>query len=276
MTLHYKECKTKIALYVLCFIWTCMVLGQSEKIAFLQNDAIALAPPRIEVDSLLFKEYAVAKLILGDDQCEIRYTLDGNEVNKNSSLYSKPIRLNETGLLRAKGFHPQHKPSETIHVSVRKIQRSISTSEVTTTPEPHQNYTGQGAKTLVNLQKGSVNFRSSDCWLGFQDLKIKTQLKFEKSTEIKRVVFSLLNDQDSWIFLPKDITIHSEGKEIGSRIVLESDKKQTKFTSFFEVEVSQARYAQIDITITPLKEIPAWHPGKGTLPWTFIDEILIE
>ncbi len=270
---EWDKAIASLALYFLCAFSSC---GQSKKITFLESEVIALSTPRIEIDSLLFRKNATVKLILGQSECDIRYTIDGSEVTENSLLYEKPVRLQETTVLQAKGFHPQFKSSETVTIGVRKIKRDLKNPKITLTPEPHQNYKGQGSNTLLDSRKGTVNFREGDFWLGFQEPTVSINLTFDQPMSLNTVVFSLLNDQDSWIFLPHRITIHSGGKKIGSAILSESGLKHKKQTDFIEIEVLEAQYNQINVSIMALEEIPEWHPGKGTSPWTFIDEILIE
>ena len=35
-------------------------------------------------------------------------------------------------------------------------------------------------------------------------------------------------------------------------------------------------YSKDYVVIENMDSIPEWHPGKGTLPWLFLDEILVE
>lgn len=52
--------------------------------------------------------------LIGEPQSEIRYTLDGNEPNESSLLYSQPIQLDSSTVVRAKAFKAGMEPSKTI------------------------------------------------------------------------------------------------------------------------------------------------------------------
>ncbi|MEM8764394.1 MAG: chitobiase/beta-hexosaminidase C-terminal domain-containing protein [Bacteroidota bacterium] len=250
--------------------------GQSKQVAFLTNSSLKLAPPIIQVDSLLFKNSAWANILLRQDGAVLHYTLDGSKVSIDSPKYESPIELYETTQLRAKAFHTNYQPSETISLTARKIQKDLRTTEIRTQPNPSEAYSASGAKTLIDGQKGSFNFRQGNLWLGFQESEISVSLNFEQPMEIQKVVVSVLNDQDSWIFLPQKFMVLASGKTLGSITLDGCHEKQLKHADFVEIVIPPDSYSELTVKIAPMVGIPEWHAGKGTTPWTFIDEILIE
>lgn len=265
-----------IALLQLFLCGTFAVSCQSKKTTFLTTDSIQLAPPNIQVDSMLFNQTAFLSLELSQDDAQIRYTLDGSKVDKNALVYKGPFQLSATTEVKVRAFHPKFSPSDSQTVVVRKLGRNISSAKISVFPEPHSNYPGDGVKTLIDGQKGGFNFRKGKFWLGFQEKQISAELKFSEDIAMGSVVVSVLHDHDSWIFAPKTITVASNGKPIGAISMDQVDQPQKKKLLFMEVPVQKGSYQQLTITITPLHEIPEWHPGKGTLPWVFIDEIMVE
>ncbi len=262
-----------------CVIFMCLgtrVTSQSKQVTYLTNSSLKLAAPIIQVDSLLFKNSALAKVLLRQDGAELRYTLDGSEVSVGSPIYESPLELDKTTQLRAKAFHPDYQPSETISLTTRQIQKDLRTAEIQIQPKPSETYSASGAKTLIDGQKGSPNFRQGNFWLGFQASKISVALNFEQPKEIKKVVVSVLNDQDSWIFLPQKLMVSASGKTLGSVTLDGCHEKQTKHGDFLEIAIIPDAYSELTLKIAPMEGIPEWHAGKGTTPWTFIDEILIE
>lgn len=262
-----------------CVIFMCLgttVSGQSKQVAFLTNSSLKLAPPMIQVDSLLFKNSTLAHILLREEGAIVRYTLDGSEVSANSQVYQSPIALKETLQLKARAFHPDYQPSETTSITTRKIQKDLRTAEIQIQPKPSETYSASGTKTLIDGQKGSLNFRQGNFWLGFQEPEISVSLNFEQPMEIRKVIVSILNDQDSWIFLPQKFMVSASGKTLGSVVVDSCDEKELKHTDFVEIAITPDSYSELTVKIAPMEGIPEWHAGKGTPPWTFIDEILIE
>jgi len=57
---------------------------------------------------------------------EIRYTLDGSEPTHNSTLYSKPFRLNNTTVLKMRSFSKQYPPSFAVSQEFKKVDYAIA------------------------------------------------------------------------------------------------------------------------------------------------------
>nr|WP_299171965.1 chitobiase/beta-hexosaminidase C-terminal domain-containing protein [uncultured Allomuricauda sp.] len=249
---------------------------ESKKANFLKAEAVQLAPPRIEVDSLLFNKTAHFKLFTGSNEANIRYTLDNSEVTSGSPIYTAPIVVSTTTHLKVKAFHPDFKASEVVEGTIIQMKKDISGASVTVQPEAHENYKGSGPNSLIDGRKGGVNFRNEAKWLGFQTAETIINLDFSDSEPMEKVLVGLLQDHGSWIFLPDAIEVTTSGKSIGKLKLEPSENGESKKMGFTEVPIEKGVYDQITITISALNGIPEWHPGKGTMPWTFVDEILIE
>ncbi|WP_165769915.1 chitobiase/beta-hexosaminidase C-terminal domain-containing protein [Flagellimonas pacifica] len=239
-------------------------------------DTIQLATPKIEADSILFKNSASVKIDLAYEGVTIRYTLDGSSVTSNSLIYETPLTINSNAQLKVKAFHSDFKPSEELGMVIRKMKKDISKTEISVDPEPNQNYYGNGAKTLIDGQKGTVAYRNGNKWLGFQSKNVEVYLKFPEPIALEKIMLSALQDQGAWIFMPRSITINAEGNPVGAIEVKNSANTDRVKMNFIEIPLKKRKYKELTITITSLDEIPEWHQGKGTLPWSFLDEILVE
>lgn len=265
----------QLGLVFLIALGTHTVWGQSKTPTFLKTDEVQLATPKIEMDSMLFKSSATIQMSTSHG-AEIRYTLDGTPVESTSLEYSEPLTISKTAQLRTRAFHVDFKTSNEQVLNLRKIYNDISSAEVVVNPAPHENYSGTGPKTLTNGKKGSINFRNGHDWLGFQTEQVEVQLKFNHPIVLEKVVLSILQDQGSWIFFPKHISVSNAGKEIGSKTIEDCGVEAKKEMDFIEIPINNSVYDQLKITVKPLDQIPTWHPGEGTLPWFFMDEILVE
>ncbi|WP_411029816.1 chitobiase/beta-hexosaminidase C-terminal domain-containing protein [Spongiimicrobium sp. 3-5] len=265
--------KTLVLLGTLVFT---LVSCGSKKATFLTTDTIQLAPPKILVDSLLFKNGAKVKIDFDLGSAQVRYTTDGSMVTEEALLYTAPLTLNKTTRLMAKAFYPNYKSSEIQKVSIRKIKQIISSAKVAISPEPNENYTAQGPSSLTDQLKGTTSFRNGAYWLGFQTDTILIELKLAQPISAENLIVSTLQDQDSWIFYPAHITVSSAGEQIGSLELTDSHKAGSKKMDFITVPINKKAYHEFRVLVMPLTEIPDWHAGKGTVPWTFVDEIMIE
>jgi len=247
-----------------------------ETVSHAQAATFQLASPIIELDSILFSKSAQVTMDLGLPKSTINYTLDGGEVDQNSAEYNRPITIENSATIKAKSFHDDYLSSTTATAQTTQITHTITNANIQLTPEPHENYQGNGAMGLIDLQKGSLHFRGSKEWLGFQTKEVNISMVLKSEHKISALFLSHLVDQSGWIFPPKSVQVLSNGKEIGRADLDQAANKQTSHLGMTHIPINIDNYTNIELRIIPLDEIPSWHDGKGTSPWLFIDEILIE
>ena len=258
------------------FIFIMLVSCKTERDSYEETGNFQLASPIIHVDSMLFRQAATITMSFGFPNSEIKYTLDGNEVDEESPVYDGPVEVNNSAMIKAKAFHTDYKSSEQTHVQVEKVRHNISEATIVVTPEPHDNYRGQGPKGLVDMHKGSSQFRNGSTWLGFQAAKVTIDIDLAQELELSLLKVSCLQNQGGWIFPPNKIVVHSGSKEIGKVTLDSAGEKQENQLKMIMIPIKEGSYSQFAITVLSLDEIPQWHQGKGTIPWLFIDEILVE
>jgi hypothetical protein len=268
-----------IKVYFLVFLFFTLMAckEQQETVAYSAAEILQLAPPQVRADSLLFNQQAKVNAEFTMNGVQIRYTSDGSEVTETSMLYENTLIVSEPSEFMFRAFHPVYLPSKPIALRLLKVKQDISTATVSLTPQPDKNYSGDGAMVLVDLQKGSTQFRAGNYWLGFQGEQIKIKLELEKEMTISKFIISSLNDHGSWIFLPKHIRVVVDGnKIIGEVSVPIPTAAEPKNIALLDVPVKTGSFKNIEVQIDVLETIPQWHQGAGTSPFFFIDEILVE
>lgn len=78
--------------------------------------------PFVNKDLDLFMEQIQVGLASTTSGASIRYTLDGSEPTEQSPLYDKPIALDKTTQLKAKGFKAGFEPSRTLSIKATKAE----------------------------------------------------------------------------------------------------------------------------------------------------------
>ncbi len=257
-------------------IFSVLVCCKTDRVSYEETGNFQLAAPIIHVDSTLFKQKATITLSFGFPNSEIRYTLDGNEVDQESPVYEGPFEVNKAATITTKAFHTDFRSSEPTTARVEKIIHNISNAAINIEPQPHENYKGQGATTLIDLQKGSAQFRIGTQWLGFQTDKTTITIDLANASQLSLLKVSCLQNQGGWIFSPTEIMVHSGSKEVGKIVVVNAGERQENQLKVIPVPIEAGNYSQLTITVLSLDEIPQWHQGQGTTPWLFLDEILIE
>ena len=262
------------ALFLLSFLFSCSAVRETEG-ALPSGMIFQLASPQCRVDSLLFVNAASLSLELDYPGVTIRYTDDGGDVTENSREYTEPILAAHSTFIRARAFHPDFLPSEAVSQQVQKISGATRNASVAARPEAHSSYPGNGPQSLVDLQKGSAAFRNGNYWMGFQADTIDFNLSLDAEKTIRSVTLSVLEDNGSWIFLPKRVEVFVKGQFAGSREWPAAVSPAGPALQFLKVPVAEISGSTLEVRVTNWPAIPDWHPGKGTPPWFFIDELLI-
>ncbi len=271
-----------ILIFLMGFLLACSPRIQ-ENSSFASVGIFQLATPQLEIDSILFQHAATIRLTLGHPNVQIRYTLDGSEVTVQSPLYTQSIKPMVSGAIKVRAFHSDFKPSETVEQRFFKVQPVPKGTTIAVSPKPHQNYPGGGANALIDLQTGTTNFRNGKAWLGFQNQEITIDIAFDKAPKLKAISLSLLEDIGAWIFMPErielyDLTISDSPKLLSHQSFnapIDFSPSRLHFVTLpikFEGDSSK----MIRIKIINMTAIPDFHPGKGTPPWLFISEVLLE
>ena len=273
---NYTECNMKLsaAQFLLFLLVSCTSIRETEGV-FVEGKAIHLSPPKITMDSVLFLDFATLTLELDYPGAEIFYTEDGSVPDRDSRLYSGPARIEASKTITARAFHPDLLPSEPVSREFRKMQAPVGRVKVEVHPEADTSYPGRGPQTLADRKKGSLNFRKGNDWLGFQADTIDIGLVLDDEVPVESVTLSVLEDHGAWIFLPKRIEVFVQDKLIGSREWPSAGEARPPSTYFLEVPVKKTKTKRILVKVANWAGIPDWHPGKGTAPWLFTDELLI-
>lgn len=204
------------------------------------------------------------------------YTLDGSEPTQQSTGYKKAISIRKSSTLKVRAFKAGFSPSETVTTTLHKLGERIAAVEIT--PSPANTYAGSGAITLIDQQAGSVNFRDGK-WLGFNEGPINVTLDLGKVKKSNEVLISTLTTASSWIMPPESVSVafSTDGQSFEQGPELDIPAHQQTDPSGktdYQITLNQkCRYIQI--VITPLSDLPDWHPGKGNAGWVFLDEIII-
>lgn len=257
-------------------VFSTLISCEIEKESHDEPGNFQLAIPIIQVDSTLFKNSANVTMNFGHPNSEIRYTIDGKEVGPGSPIYNGPLTLEHTTTIKAKVFHNDFKSSEQTKLQITQIANNISNAIIKLEPQPNENYKGLGATGLIDMQKGSLQFRSGSKWLGFQSAQVIIDIGLSSEMSLSLLKVSCLQNQGGWIFSPKRIAVFSESVEVGEVTIENVSNKQGNQLRTIPIPIKKGTYSKLKVRVYSLNEIPQWHQGKGTLPWLFLDEILVE
>lgn len=140
-------------------------------------------------------------------------------------------------------------------------------------------YKFKGESTLVDGLKGNGNYKTGR-WIAFFKNDMDVTIDLQQSTEISRVALSTCVEKGDWVFDARGLTVEvsADGKNF-TKVASESypamkeDDKNGVYHHELTFDPVQARYVRV---IAPTEQsMPAWHGGKGSPAFLFVDEIEI-
>lgn len=204
----------------------------------------------------------------------IHYTTDGKNPSIVSKIYSKPITISKSGIIKAAYFENKEQKSATIEQRFF-ITKSTGKSIVLKAP-PHENYAIGGSFALVDGMHGNMEKYGRD-WLGFWGKDLEAVINLGKSETVSKVTINVLSNEGSWIYYPKNIEvlISGNGKDFKSvKQVSSSEIKEMK--GLVTVVFSKEKAKFIKVIAQNAGKIPDGKEGAGADAWLFVDEIMVE
>lgn len=213
------------------------------------------------------------------DKSPIYYTLDGTDPSANSTVYEAPISINESATLKALTIRdnvasPVFEKTFTVHKSTFKPIKSDV--------KPDPRYTFDGLSTLVDGKKGGNSYNDK-CWIGFVDSdSINFIIDMGVPTEINTVQLNTYVNTGAWIFDITSLAVSMSDDDIHYNKISLRSFPELKGNQDTRISIKQldlekpvsARFYKV--SVAKQKEIPEWHQGKGSKPFIFIDDIILD
>lgn len=140
-------------------------------------------------------------------------------------------------------------------------------------------YSAGGDKALIDGLRGGEDFRTGE-WQGFEGQDLAAMIDLGQVKKVDRIGLSLLQDQKSWIFVPKEITLSwsANKRQWSSRTISPQVERKAEggFIHEFWTEQLGKKARYISVVAKNFGPCPDWHVGKGGKTWIFADEVLID
>lgn len=200
----------------------------------------------------------------------ILFTTDGTAPTIQSAPYREPIAVTKPQTITAAYFVDGAMKGNPIS---RDFKYSKTTGRtISLANQPHANYNGGGAFTLVDGLLGDPK-RYGQNWLGFSGTDVSAVIDFNRPETVSMIRINFLESPGSWIYFPKSVSICDAQDKVLARISAEAIRGQN---GRIAVSIPKSDYPQLKITAENAGTIPDGKPGAGAKAWLFIDEISAE
>jgi F5/8 type C domain len=140
-------------------------------------------------------------------------------------------------------------------------------------------YNGGLHEALIDMRQGGTDFRTSG-WQGWQGKNMEMVLDLGKEETIEKLTLRCLQDQNSWIFMPKEVvfSFSEDNKtfyEMGKATNPIDPKHNGGIIHPFQIFSKPVKARYIKIKAINSGKVPDWHIGAGGESWIFADEIIV-
>ena len=232
-------------------------------------------PPKITASEQRFSQ-PLTVTIASPAKGEIRYTLDGSEPSQTSPLYTKPLTLTTTTIVKARVFVKDMPPSFT---ATRKFNYDHIVS-TTFSRKPNTPFNVGADTILFDGEKGVVGDLQHG-WLGFSGSGVTTTVVLAKQIDIEKLTLRFAHVPDNWAFAPEQVTVllstdgehYTDTLQVAMPFDPASSEENTPREVELKVPVMKEGVVSLKIDIHALAAVPDWHRAKGLKPWILMDEI---
>ncbi|UZR96721.1 glycoside hydrolase family 20 protein [Chondrinema litorale] len=194
---------------------------------------------------------------------DIRYTLDGSELDENALKYSVPIVLSKTADVKAAAYK-ENKVYGAIFQQSYNFHKAFG-KQVTYNTDLHKSYKGT-PYTLVDGVNGSLDFHDGK-WQGWLRNDMDITIDLGEATDVSEINVRSLESQGSGIYFPSGAKafLSVDGNEYHEVASVENPAKKNPGRSFknfkLDFEPEKVRFVKVIVS----------NPGQ----FIFLDEVQV-
>ena len=224
------------------------------------------------------KEKGCVEVVLdAQGDTPVRYTLDGSTPGPDSPLYTEPIEIRETCVLKAvsdkagTGNRIWEKHFNAHKAMGRPVEALTAT---------HPNYTYNSPDLLTDGIVGTGPYNSGD-FAGWYNVPFEAVIEMD-GCEYSEVTVSTVIFKYDWVFGPKSISVYtSQDGETFTEVAAEEiedfdniDDGNGCMDYTLTFDATSAKY--LKVVAESYTELPEWHPGAGHPGFLFVDEVIVK
>ncbi len=230
-----------------------------------------LVTPYIEKGEKIFTGKQSIQISCLEKGLEIWYAINDEKMKP----YFQPIEMEESC-----SIHFYSKKGESISpLQTASFTKLPADRKIILHNEYSKSYNAGGANGLIDGIYGKLNWRAGD-WQGYQGQDVEIIMAFDNARQIKSMSANFLEDQNSWIFYPKEVSFFASNDSLNWTLIEtittnKADHEEKTTISKFETTIRNIKkqtYKFAKVKATNFGPMPEWHEGRGNPTYIFIDE----
>ena len=205
-------------------------------------------------------------------EATIYYALGNEALKESSKVYDSTLHFKASDSLKAVVFVDGKKKGVALKTYI-DFHKGFG-SKLAMSPNPHKNYQGEGASTLIDIRKGSKNFGDGK-WLGWYNKEVTLTMELPIAENISSVVVNALENQGADIYFPNKIQVSTsmDGVHFTKKVSVERPEVANGDAA---IEGFKLAFEPHEAKIIKIEIFPIEKSSKGRGTFIFVDEILVK
>jgi hexosaminidase len=208
---------------------------------------------------------------------KVYYTLNGEQPGLQSEVYSDPIKIDSSLVLKAvtvvNGKVISSVPAQQSFVMHKAIGRNVIYANPVS-----RYYMADGPNSLTDGVRGTSEV--GKYWHGFAGRDLVATIDLGKLSPVKTITLGCLQHYRDWIMMPQWVSfeVSEDGDQFTEVAKLLNDvslQDQASVIKDFTASFPERKARFIRVTAKKLDALPKGHPGEGQPAWIFADEIIV-
>jgi hypothetical protein len=239
-------------------------------------DVLQVCPDPIIRYNINTDHTATVNITSSNPGAELRYAIN-TAPSASSTVYKEPVKVNAAGIVNA-GLFENGKLIASTQAFI-PVNKALGKPVTLKYLYAHQ-YPAAGESSLTDGIMGTTAFKDGK-WLGFSGQDLDATVDMEQATTVHTVTANFLCDPNSGIFLPSNVTVYVSTDGIHySKAGTEENKKGNvrgePYLQSFTINIKNKAVRYIRVAAQHVPIIPDGYLFKGSTPWVFADEILVQ
>ena len=207
----------------------------------------------------------------------VRYTLDGSTPTEESPVYTAPVAINESCILKACSWRNgvKGKIFEKSFTAHKAMGRPVNTLTPT-----HHNYKYNCPDLLTDGVRGAGPYNSGD-FAGWNNTPFEAVIEMD-GTPYSSVLLSTIAFRYDYVFGPSSLTVYTSSNGTDYQQVAHADYPveggidDNNGCAEYRLEFEETSHKYLKVVAGCLESLPQWHPGNGSPGFLFVDEVVVQ
>lgn len=239
-------------------------------------DMLQVCPDPVISYSINPDHTAAVQISSSSPDAVLRYAINAAPTPA-SPVYKAPFTVRDAAIVNA-GLFENNKLFAGTQIFV-PVNKALG-KPVTLKNPYHKQYPAAGERSLTDGLMGTTAFKDHH-WLGFSGNDLDATIDMEQATPVKTVTANFLCDPNSGIFLPSEVAVYTSADGVkyelaGAATNSKGNVRGEPYLQSFKIDIKGKKVKYIQVQAKHVPVIPDGYLFKGSTPWLFTDEILVQ